>query len=73
MAKKANKIKTVVTLDACDCRWPFGDPRHADFHFCGAQQVLGKPYCQEHWAISYDAPKPRNRGSVSPLYIRRAA
>ena len=29
-----NRI-TAGTLTAFTCRWPEGDPKHADFHFCG--------------------------------------
>lgn len=74
MSKKFSKIKTVSTLEACDCRWPIGDPRHADFHFCGAQQVLGRPYCSEHLALAFDATKSRPQSSAVALpSFRRAA
>lgn len=53
MSSKKSKAKTVETLEANDCRWPIGDPRHPDFHFCGAQQVLGRPYCEHHWQMSF--------------------
>ena len=29
---KALKQKTLNDLEANDCRWPIGDPRHPDFH-----------------------------------------
>lgn len=35
------------------CLWPIGDPGDADFHFCGAPAVAGKPYCDEHCARAY--------------------
>jgi len=35
------------------CSWPFGDPQHDDFHFCGAEALPGKPYCAEHCARAY--------------------
>ncbi len=35
------------------CLWPIGDPGDADFHFCGAPAVAGKPYCAEHCARAY--------------------
>jgi GcrA cell cycle regulator len=35
------------------CLWPIGDPSTADFHFCGAEAVAGKPYCDEHCARAY--------------------
>ena len=75
MAKKVSKAKTVETIESGECRWPIGDPRHPDFHFCGAQQVLGRPYCQEHWHLSYDASKSRPHAArPAPLIpIGRAA
>ncbi|WP_240932727.1 GcrA family cell cycle regulator [Pelagibius litoralis] len=36
-----------------NCLWPIGDPGDADFHFCGAPAVAGKPYCDEHCARAY--------------------
>lgn len=57
--KKTSDIKTMANIEANDCRWPLGDPRNADFHFCGAQKVLGRPYCQEHYMQSFVASKPR--------------
>lgn len=74
MSKKISKVKTVETLDACDCRWPIGDPRQAGFHFCGAQQVLGRPYCSEHLAQAFDATKSRSPSSAPMIpFFRRAA
>ena len=35
------------------CRWPFGDPGTDEFHFCGAKQVIGKPYCIDHCLLAY--------------------
>jgi GcrA cell cycle regulator len=35
------------------CLWPLGDPGDADFHFCGAPAVHGKPYCESHCARAY--------------------
>lgn len=35
------------------CRWPIGDPQHADFHFCGKKQHDGSPYCDQHTAKAY--------------------
>lgn len=74
MSKKVSKIKTVENLEACDCRWPIGDPRNADFRFCGQQQVLGRPYCSEHMAQAIEASKPRSPSSAPMLpFFRRAA
>jgi GcrA cell cycle regulator len=37
------------------CRWPVGDPKEADFHFCGCQVTPGLPYCAEHAKTAYQA------------------
>mgnify|MGYP001442408694 CR=1 FL=1 len=58
MKNKARKFKSIIHLEAGDCRWPIGDPKHPDFHFCGAHQVPGRPYCAHHWPLSFDAAKP---------------
>ncbi len=31
-----------------DCRWPYGDPRDDNFHFCCAKTPEGAIYCEEH-------------------------
>ena len=35
------------------CLWPIGDPTDEDFHFCGKDSVVGKPYCEKHCAKAY--------------------
>jgi len=35
------------------CQWPIGDPQDADFHFCGAPALPGKPYCASHCSMAY--------------------
>ncbi len=35
------------------CMWPLGDPKQADFHFCGAPAEPGRPYCSQHCAAAY--------------------
>jgi GcrA cell cycle regulator len=56
---KTNTRKTVATLEPNDCRWPVGDPRQAEFHFCGAPKLPGRPYCETHWQQAFQTPKPR--------------
>ena len=41
----------VCALTPEACRWPYGDPRHPDFHFCG-NPVAEKPYCERHRALA---------------------
>lgn len=47
------------------CRWPIGDPRSADFRFCGCSAQEGLPYCVDHARIAYQNVSRRIRGSSS--------
>ena len=47
------------------CLWPHGDPGDADFHFCGAPAIPGKPYCAEHCARAYITKSSRNNNNNS--------
>jgi len=67
MTKTANKTKTLTDLEACDCRWPIGDPRQADFHFCGERKLLDRPYCAKHWPLAFDATKQRHKQAAPVL------
>lgn len=48
-----------------NCLWPFGDPGDADFHFCGAPAVPGKPYCDEHCARAYIVRSSRSESEAA--------
>jgi len=57
---KVKKVKVkeperigIMELKLNTCRWPIGDPTEPDFHFCGKNTVMGKPYCHEHCALAY--------------------
>ena len=61
-AAPVKKVKTpvrkperigIMELKLNTCRWPIGDPTDDDFHFCGKNTVMGKPYCAEHCAMAY--------------------
>ncbi len=77
MSNKPLKPKTMADLEANDCRWPIGDPRQSDFHFCGAQKMLGRPYCTHHWQMSYEPSKARPAQGSKPapvaIPVNRAA
>lgn len=46
--------KTSLTdLDNHTCRWPIGDPKDDNFHFCGKKVRIGQTYCDEHAAVAY--------------------
>lgn len=80
MTSKAPKTKSLLELESGECRWPVGDPRQDGFHFCGAQQVLGRPYCIQHWQLSFvpgksrHAAAPASKPTTAPqLTSKRAA
>jgi GcrA cell cycle regulator len=54
--KKPTRGATILNLTERMCKWPVGDPKHADFHFCGKTAHPGMPYCAEHAAIAYQPP-----------------
>ena len=55
--KEKKKLFTVNDLTSTSCRWPVGDPKDEDFHFCGKESLPDKPYCAEHAAIAYVSAK----------------
>jgi len=58
-----------LSLDAC--RWPYGDPKHSDFHFCDRPAAKGQSYCEHHRALAY-MPAPI-RAARPPVTWRRLA
>lgn len=44
---------TLTDLDNHTCRWPIGDPKDENFHFCGKKVKIGQTYCDEHSAVAY--------------------
>jgi GcrA cell cycle regulator len=54
-----NERKTLRTLKGNECRWPYGDPRQKDFHFCGKRKAAGKPYCEFHVRRAFQPARPR--------------
>jgi GcrA cell cycle regulator len=53
--------KSVLQLKEGDCRWPIGDPQHADFHFCGHGKHESLPYCEFHARKAYQPPQSMRR------------
>ena len=48
-----NGKTTLTDLDNHTCRWPIGDPKDENFHFCGRKVKIGQTYCEEHANIAY--------------------
>jgi len=57
--KKINDTRRggLQVLNERMCRWPFGDPKKPDFHFCGKTVDVSTTYCAEHRAIAYQPPR----------------
>lgn len=54
--KNKKEFLSLTDLDNHTCRWPVGDPKDDNFHFCGKKVRLGQTYCEEHAAIAYVKP-----------------
>jgi len=57
--KKPTRGATILSLTERMCKWPVGDPKHPDFHFCGHGALPGLPYCSHHAAQAYQPAKRR--------------
>jgi GcrA cell cycle regulator len=51
--------RTLLELTEETCRWPIGDPGHADFFFCGGQSITTLPYCAFHSRVAYQPANMR--------------
>lgn len=47
------KKLTLEKLTERTCKWPIGDPRREDFHFCGHDSLEALPYCRYHARLAY--------------------
>ena len=63
----------LTELAAGQCRWPQGDPREAEFGFCGGPGVPGLPYCPEHAKIAYQAASRSRVLQAEDFEDRRSA
>lgn len=52
------------TLRAAPCCWPIGEPGKPSFHFCNADSVPGKPYCEDHANIAYVRVRDRREDAA---------
>ncbi|MFR1033402.1 MAG: GcrA family cell cycle regulator [Alphaproteobacteria bacterium] len=50
---------SLTDLDNHTCRWPIGDPKDDNFHFCGKKVRIGQTYCEEHAAVAYVKPSKK--------------
>ena len=55
--KREQKLATLQVITERMCKWPFGDPKKPDFHFCGKAVDVAVTYCPEHRAKAYTAAR----------------
>ena len=56
--KNAKKL-SLLELTEKTCKWPIGDPATSEFWFCGHPSAQGKPYCEAHVSIAFQAVTTR--------------
>ncbi len=56
---------TIQHLSNKTCKWPIGDPGHADFCFCGHGPRDGSPYCEYHARMAYQPLQDRRNRKTS--------
>lgn len=62
--ERRGATRAVLSLAAGqECRFPIGDPKHPDFHFCCAKPAHDSRYCERHDAIVYDGT-PEERAKM---------
>ena len=61
-------VPSLAVLGAHACKWPIGDPKAADFSFCG-RIASGGPYCPSHKASAFQ-PGTAWRADRDPI-VRR--
>jgi GcrA cell cycle regulator len=50
-------VSRLERLPSQACHWPLGDPRDADFAFCG-RPAAGRIYCDAHWVLGHAPRRP---------------
>lgn len=53
--------KTILSLEDFECRYPHGDPKEEDFHFCGHPTLMGSSYCEFHHNLCQKIYKPKKQ------------
>ncbi len=49
------------------CKWPIGDPKEADFTFCGLGIRVGTPYCPAHAAMAFQTSSRRTAAVLTTV------
>ncbi|MGD9724499.1 MAG: GcrA family cell cycle regulator [Pirellulales bacterium] len=64
------RMVSLADLDAGQCRFPFGDPKTAEFGFCGCPSMPGQSYCAAHHKLCFTAYTPRRAIQTSEVNHR---
>ncbi|MBM3545883.1 MAG: hypothetical protein FJX54_02930 [Alphaproteobacteria bacterium] len=62
---------SLIDLGRACCAWPIGDPKNADFHFCGTPTDSRSPYCLAHREKAYSASEPKRERAAEERRDRR--
>jgi GcrA cell cycle regulator len=65
--------KSLMDLEAHDCRWPIGEPLHPFplFYFCGKEKVPGLPYCEHHARRAFVSPEQQKAYLAAKRKLRK--
>ncbi len=66
--RQQRMLERAAREDRESCRYPLGDPKHPDFHFCAEQIQPGSSYCPVHHAVCWYTPvlKAAGEGGMIP-------
>lgn len=56
--KEFTKHKLNKLIEATECKYPIGDPKHKNFKYCKEKVIIDSCYCQEHHNLCYVKPLP---------------
>lgn len=65
-----DKLVSLAELEPNQCRYPFGDPKTAEFGFCGCPVAPGSSYCPGHLRLCTNDVQPAVRKRTS-LFVAR--
>lgn len=61
---------SLIDLGRACCAWPIGDPKDAEFRFCGTPTDGRSPYCLGHRQKAYTVSQPREKRAKPDDFLR---
>lgn len=58
---RPGKLFQLVNMEDWQCRFPYGDPKTAEFGFCGCKKMIGSSFCPGHHGKVYTGVPVRER------------